>query len=283
MSIEHKLQKFLLFVTVFILRREPSHGDIQEQDDIQGRLAAARRRATAKKVRSDDEVLQKAEYFSKVNDTKVEIVKEEQEKRNVIDRNIQLKVGKQEKLPTQRDDTEDKAAHEKQKIEIGQPEHSNASKGIGFIPPASTSSTVSALKHRGLMRRFPSTSNANDVQNVRRRHLDERSPEVHFIGEIVGGLGFGRGSAISCLWKIEWGVSWKILEGKSEGQTQYSSSPLDEPLSVWNHPVDVHMACSAIEGWPRITMEVWKLDDYGRTSLEGYGFTHLPSNPGKLC
>ena len=27
-------------------------------------------------------------------------------------------------------------------------------------------------------------------------------------------------------------------------------------------------------------MQVWELDEYGRSILSGYGFTHLPTNPG---
>lgn len=48
----------------------------------------------------------------------------------------------------------------------------------------------------------------------------------------------------------------------------------------WNHPIDLHMATSSMQGWPRIRFQVWELDEYGRTNLSGYGFVHLPTNAG---
>ena len=51
-------------------------------------------------------------------------------------------------------------------------------------------------------------------------------------------------------------------------------------MQVFNHPIDVHFATASMQGWPRIVMQVWELDEYGRSILSGYGFTHLPTNPG---
>ena len=74
---------------------------------------------------------------------------------------------------------------------------------------------------------------------------------------------------------IEWGKSWSFLEGEDSSQTQYTAS------SVWNHPIDVHFASTSIREWPRIIVQVWTLDSYGHSLLAGYGFTHLPTNPGQ--
>jgi B9 domain-containing protein 2 len=73
---------------------------------------------------------------------------------------------------------------------------------------------------------------------------------------------------------IEWGKSWSLLEGEDSSQTQYAAP------AVWNHPIDVHFASTSIREWPRIIVQVWSLDSYGRSMLAGYGFTHLPTNPG---
>lgn len=54
----------------------------------------------------------------------------------------------------------------------------------------------------------------------------------------------------------------------------------DDGCQLWNHPFDVHFAAASMQGWPRIVMQVWELDEYGRSVLSGYGFTHLPTNPG---
>jgi B9 domain-containing protein 2 len=74
---------------------------------------------------------------------------------------------------------------------------------------------------------------------------------------------------------IEWGKSWSLLQGEDSSQTQYTAS------SVWNHPIDVHFASTSIREWPRIIVQVWTLDSYGHSLLAGYGFTHLPTNPGQ--
>ena len=74
---------------------------------------------------------------------------------------------------------------------------------------------------------------------------------------------------------IEWGKSWSLLEGEDSSQTQYTAS------NVWNHPIDVHFASTSMLEWPRIIVQVWTLDSYGRSILAGYGFTHLPTNPGE--
>jgi B9 domain-containing protein 2 len=33
-------------------------------------------------------------------------------------------------------------------------------------------------------------------------------------------------------------------------------------------------------GWPKIHLQVWHQDSYGRNELYGYGFCHLPTSPG---
>lgn len=78
---------------------------------------------------------------------------------------------------------------------------------------------------------------------------------------------------------LEWGRAWSFLEGDESSQTQYASS--DDGVQVWNHPIDVHFASASIQGWPRMVMQVWELDEYGRSILAGYGFAHMPTNPGK--
>ena len=109
----------------------------------------------------------------------------------------------------------------------------------------------------------------------RLRRASDDIPEVHFVGEIVKGDGF-KGTYVSCKWYVEWGKSWTLLEGDESSQTQYTASN-----SVWNHPLDLHFASTSMLEWPRIIVQVWALDSYGRQTLSGYGFTHLPTNPGE--
>jgi len=114
------------------------------------------------------------------------------------------------------------------------------------------------------------------------RTVADSIPEVHFIGDIRKGEGFN-GSSITCKWSVDWGQTWSLLAGAQKGQSQYShASNSEENMSmfVWNHPVDLHFTTANMKGWPRIILQVWNLDNYGRTNLVGYGFSYLPMTAG---
>lgn len=48
----------------------------------------------------------------------------------------------------------------------------------------------------------------------------------------------------------------------------------------FGHPVDLHFACTGLEGWPKIMVEVWSHDSFGRNVLAGYGCCYVPTSPG---
>lgn len=105
-------------------------------------------------------------------------------------------------------------------------------------------------------------------------------PEVHIIGEICGGTGFGEGRTIACKWAIETGDQWVLLEGTKGGQTQTDTPDAGADTVVWNHPIDAHYVVGSLSGWPRLLVQVWQLDDVGRLEVEGYGVIHMPATPG---
>ena len=111
----------------------------------------------------------------------------------------------------------------------------------------------------------------------RERKPAHDEPELHVVGEVVGGVGFGKG--VCCKFKVESGKTWDHLGGNLSGQT-HVDYPSDGTTAVWAHPIDVHFSAKTMQGWPRILFQVWKMDDYGRIELSGYGFTHVPVNPG---
>ncbi|KAG8222206.1 hypothetical protein J437_LFUL001298 [Ladona fulva] len=102
--------------------------------------------------------------------------------------------------------------------------------------------------------------------------------EVHIIGQIIGGRSFPSKS-IFCRWGIWAGSGWKLIEGLKEGQTQVDSPVLDD-ISFWCHPIDVHFAVKSLQGWPKLHLQVYHLDEFGRIEIFGYGFIHIPSSPG---
>ncbi|XP_077192705.1 B9 domain-containing protein 2 [Paroedura picta] len=102
--------------------------------------------------------------------------------------------------------------------------------------------------------------------------------EVHVIGQIVGASGFPS-SSLFCKWGIHTGGAWKLLSGLREGQTQVDHPQLDD-VAYWSHPIDVHFATKGLQGWPKLHVQVWHQDSFGRCELYGYGFCHVPSSPG---
>ncbi len=111
------------------------------------------------------------------------------------------------------------------------------------------------------------------------RSIAHDIPEVHFLGEICEGSEFN-GQALTCQWTVEWSEkSWSLLEGSKDGKSQYAIIA-DDNSCIWNHPIDLHFTAASVKGWPRILLQVWNLDSYGRSNLVGYGFAHLPSSPG---
>lgn len=64
-----------------------------------------------------------------------------------------------------------------------------------------------------------------------------------------------------------------------QGQTQ-CTKPLEGELVPWGHPLDVHYSCRGITGWPKLQIQVWGQDMFGRVSILGYGFCHVPASPG---
>lgn len=97
------------------------------------------------------------------------------------------------------------------------------------------------------------------------------------------------------------GGGWKLISGVKEGQTQ-----IDDPaygnFTCWCHPVDVHYATKGpqginsyvhdaskgyfidtyfvVTGWPKIHVQVYHYDKFGRSQIYGYGFCHIPTTPG---
>ncbi|ERE48774.1 transforming growth factor beta-1-like protein [Cricetulus griseus] len=102
--------------------------------------------------------------------------------------------------------------------------------------------------------------------------------EVHVIGQILGATGFSE-SSLFCKWGIHTGAAWKLLSGVREGQTQVDTPQIGD-MAYWSHPIDLHFATKGLQGWPRLHLQVWSQDSFGRCQLAGYGFCHVPSSPG---
>jgi B9 domain-containing protein 2 len=110
-------------------------------------------------------------------------------------------------------------------------------------------------------------------------------PEVHLVGEIVSGHGFGTAGGLACKWRVEYGSRWSHVAGDQAGQTQLdypSTAPWtsDPDVAVWSHPIDLHFATSAFQGWPKLLFQVWRADASMKLHVVGYGFVPVPFAAG---
>lgn len=130
---------------------------------------------------------------------------------------------------------------------------------------------------------------------TRQKRLDrlsaEELPEIHFIGQITSaeGMLMDENEGVLIRWSIDAPSSWQHLGGEVLGQTQVSycrnglGTILEKTCVPLNHPFDVHYAFYGLQGWgsSRISIQGFRMDNYGRRILCGYGFVHLPSIPGR--
>ncbi|KAI8611816.1 B9 domain-containing protein 2-like protein [Chytriomyces sp. MP71] len=103
--------------------------------------------------------------------------------------------------------------------------------------------------------------------------------ELFLIGTIDGASGFPK-PELCAKWALIVGDGWTRVEGEDAGQTQVDLPGEDERFTVWSHPIDVHYATKTLSGWPKLMVQVFRQDAFGRNELYGYGFTHIPTTPG---
>ena len=106
-----------------------------------------------------------------------------------------------------------------------------------------------------------------------------QAAEAFFIGRIHGASGFSNGAF--CRWWIAAGQQWTLVNGLENGQTQVDTPRDAGEMSIWSHPIDAHYEFGGVQGWPRISFEVWENDSLGKSFLGGYGFVVLPMSHGK--
>jgi B9 domain-containing protein 2 len=193
----------------------------------------------------------------------------------------QQKPGKSTKKSSKQRETTDDAADnntDKTKRRGGRPKET-AAPVSGHLSP--------------IRRRPPSRSDAATIRPsaVANQLAPLSQPEMHLIGEIIGGGGFSSsGDGLICKWHVEYGSLWHHVAGHQLGQTQVAyPSPTagfnqreDDALAVvWTHPIDVHLAMSAFQGWPKLVLQVWRVDKHMSTRVAGYGFAAVPFAPGE--
>jgi len=108
-------------------------------------------------------------------------------------------------------------------------------------------------------------------------------PEVSIIGELIGCIGFDSRPVVG-RWRIVTGADrWRLLQGQDSGTTWLATHNNDDgpdDLALWNQPLDVRYACLGIQGWPKLFVSVYQLDDHGRLEIAGYGWCCIPVSSG---
>jgi B9 domain-containing protein 2 len=111
---------------------------------------------------------------------------------------------------------------------------------------------------------------------------------------------------------------WRCVDGATTGRTWTAGRELEDDMASFDHPIQVrfnharllasvyhYLHCTtkhnthssssfppffpfqvrfdttSLSGWPRLLLEVYTVDDYGRVDVAGYGMTFVPSSPGE--
>lgn len=56
----------------------------------------------------------------------------------------------------------------------------------------------------------------------------------------------------------------------------------DDGFYVWAHPFDFQFAVNSVQGWPKLVMKVWRLDEFGKLDTISYGVCCLPNETGSF-
>lgn len=66
------------------------------------------------------------------------------------------------------------------------------------------------------------------------------------------------------------GSNWKHVEGYTEGQTATCTNKFGNKYSAFAHPIDVHLACRGVQGWPKIHIEIYAVNALSQCWPVGY-------------
>ncbi|EDS38433.1 conserved hypothetical protein [Culex quinquefasciatus] len=83
-----------------------------------------------------------------------------------------------------------------------------------------------------------------------------------------------------CKLSVQFGSSWKVIEGHCEGQSVANTARVDPRRSNFGTPLDLHLACRGIQVWPKLHVELIALNSFDNFWPVGYGFAFLPTQPG---
>uniref|UniRef100_A0A182WLW1 Tectonic-1-3 N-terminal domain-containing protein n=1 Tax=Anopheles minimus TaxID=112268 RepID=A0A182WLW1_9DIPT len=103
--------------------------------------------------------------------------------------------------------------------------------------------------------------------------------ELYIIGELKTAVDFEEPN-LFCRWSVQYGSSWKAIEGHTEGQSCCSTSRIEQ-RSDFSTPIDLHLVTRGLQGWPKLHVEVYAVNALQHYWPVGYGFAFVPVCPGQ--
>eukprot|EP00698_Gefionella_okellyi_P006675 TRINITY_DN16023_c0_g1_i1.p1 TRINITY_DN16023_c0_g1~~TRINITY_DN16023_c0_g1_i1.p1 ORF type:complete len:241 (-),score=5.81 TRINITY_DN16023_c0_g1_i1:54-776(-) len=103
---------------------------------------------------------------------------------------------------------------------------------------------------------------------------------VYMFGQLEGATKF-EGQEIWCRWSITTGECWRHDRGEVDGTTQTALPDRDSGFSIWAHPIMVSFKTATMIGWPKIEVQVWAVDRWGRQQFCAHGMCYLPTQLGE--
>lgn len=107
------------------------------------------------------------------------------------------------------------------------------------------------------------------------------TPQIFIMGRIISGNGFDA-KELFIRYKFVYGTNFNLINGIESGESYQSRAFTDEEgIAVYfDQPLSLNLSCRSISGWPKLNVEVWSIDDEGKTSLGGYGTCYIPVKSG---
>ncbi|CDW53993.1 B9-C2 domain containing protein [Trichuris trichiura] len=92
-------------------------------------------------------------------------------------------------------------------------------------------------------------------------------------------------SDVYCRYCFAFGEDWNVVSGVEEGLSQLCCRNVMDDATcdqfVLNFPIDLTFRSTNPYGWPRLTIACYGSDWWGNDVIRGYGFTHVPTVPGR--
>jgi B9 domain-containing protein 1 len=111
---------------------------------------------------------------------------------------------------------------------------------------------------------------------------------ILIVNGIIAHAEFPGSPKLTCNYRFVYGQDWEVVRITGEnasllsGMTQVAErAPGPRPIFTWNFPVEIIFRSTNPYGWPKLVMTVSESKGKGKFPIVGYGWCHVPVNPGR--